>query len=71
MAPEAAHLASFGPRRLRAIPLVFAWTQTRLHLPVWLGGGAALAERIAGGGLAELQQMYQSWPFFQGLAQQG
>jgi phosphoenolpyruvate carboxylase len=41
--------------------------QTRLHLPVWLGGGAALAARIAEGGLGELQQMYRSWPFFQGL----
>jgi len=59
--------AAGGIETLRAIPWVFAWTQTRLHLPVWLGGGAALAQRIKDGGLDELRQMYQSWPFFQGL----
>ncbi len=59
--------AAGGIETLRAIPWVFAWTQTRLHLPVWLGGGAALAAKIASGGLAELQQMYQTWPFFTGL----
>ena len=59
--------AAGGIETLRAIPWVFAWTQTRLHLPVWLGGGAALAERIQGGGLPELQHMYQTWPFFQGM----
>jgi len=30
-----------GVETLRAIPWVFAWTQTRLHLPVWLGLGTA------------------------------
>ena len=42
--------AAGGIETLRAIPWVFAWTQTRLHLPVWLGGGAALAQQIADGG---------------------
>ena len=59
--------ATGGIETLRAIPWVFAWTQTRLHLPVWLGGGKALAQRIASGGLAELQAMYKAWPFFQGM----
>ncbi len=30
---------------LRAIPWIFAWTQTRFHLPVWLGIGAAFQAR--------------------------
>lgn len=29
-----------GIDTLRAIPWIFAWTQTRLLLPVWLGRGA-------------------------------
>uniref|UniRef100_A0A7S2I8X9 Phosphoenolpyruvate carboxylase n=1 Tax=Haptolina brevifila TaxID=156173 RepID=A0A7S2I8X9_9EUKA len=59
--------AAGGIETLRAIPWVFAWTQTRLHLPVWLGGGAALAERIKNGDLEMLQHMYKTWPFFQGM----
>jgi phosphoenolpyruvate carboxylase len=53
-----------GVRSLRAIPWVFSWTQNRLMLPAWLGVGGAIDEAIARGQLAELQQMYQGWPFF-------
>eukprot|EP00316_Scyphosphaera_apsteinii_P000553 CAMPEP_0119332028 /NCGR_PEP_ID=MMETSP1333-20130426/81888_1 /TAXON_ID=418940 /ORGANISM="Scyphosphaera apsteinii, Strain RCC1455" /LENGTH=992 /DNA_ID=CAMNT_0007341765 /DNA_START=37 /DNA_END=3015 /DNA_ORIENTATION=+ len=60
--------AAGGIETLRAIPWVFAWTQTRLHLPVWLGGGEALKQHIAqSDGLPGLQEMYRSWPFFRGL----
>nr|QFR35812.1 phosphoenolpyruvate carboxylase [Jansenella griffithiana] len=54
-----------GIESLRAIPWIFAWTQTRFHLPVWLGFGAAF-RRAAGspGGLATLREMYDEWPFF-------
>ena len=33
---------------LRAIPWIFAWTQTRFHLPVWLGIGAAFQVGFSG-----------------------
>ena len=52
---------------LRAIPWVFAWSQTRVNLPGWFGLGSGLA--AAGGegdgrGLAELRRAYQEWPLF-------
>nr|AIT70062.1 phosphoenolpyruvate carboxylase [Gracilaria chouae] len=54
-----------GIETLRAIPWVFAWTQTRLHLPVWLGLGAALqAGMKAENGIELLREMYEKWPFF-------
>ena len=53
-----------GVETLRAIPWVFAWTQTRLMLPSWLGVGEALEEARAAGGHAELARMYADWPFF-------
>lgn len=34
---------------LRAIPWIFAWTQTRFHLPVWLGIGEAFEKLISQG----------------------
>lgn len=57
--------AGNGLRSLRAIPWIFAWTQTRLHLPAWLGVEAALADSIEDGHLEELQAMVSEWPFFQ------
>jgi phosphoenolpyruvate carboxylase len=53
-----------GIESLRAIPWMFAWTQTRLQLPVWLGVGSALKVQISNGKLEQLQQMYTNWPFF-------
>ena len=51
---------------LRAIPWVFAWTQTRLYLPSWFGVGTAIESwrHAQPGGLEELQAMYREWPFF-------
>ena len=64
---------------LRAIPWVFAWSQTRINLPGWFGlgsglaaviksgaagNGAGLAEVPGGPGLAELQRAYAEWPLF-------
>ena len=49
---------------LRAIPWIFAWTQIRFHLPVWLGVGEALQSCVEKGKLSILQDMYQNWMFF-------
>ncbi len=53
-----------GVESLRAIPWIFAWTQTRLMLPAWLGSDRALGSSINGDQLEQIQQMYQQWPFF-------
>ena len=52
-------------RELRAIPWVFAWTQSRHLLPAWYGMGHALeAFARADHGLNLLRTMHASWPFF-------
>ncbi|KAL5720646.1 phosphoenolpyruvate carboxylase [Ranunculus cassubicifolius] len=58
--------ASGGIESLRAIPWIFAWTQTKFHLPVWLGFGAAFKSVIEKDveNLLMLQTMYNEWPFF-------
>ncbi len=54
-----------GVESLRASPWVFAWTQTRLHLPVWLGLDSAQQDgAMRHGGLYMMGQMYDEWPFF-------
>ncbi|KAK4487030.1 hypothetical protein RD792_006373 [Penstemon davidsonii] len=57
---------SGGIESLRAIPWIFAWTQTRFHLPVWLGFGAAMRHIIEKDirNLHMLKDMYNAWPFF-------
>jgi phosphoenolpyruvate carboxylase len=56
--------ADGGVDSLRAIPWVFAWTQTRLLLPSWLGTGEALRSAIDAGQLEVICEMYERWPFF-------
>ncbi|KAK7306976.1 hypothetical protein VNO77_39637 [Canavalia gladiata] len=57
--------SSTGIGHLRAIPWVFAWTQTRFVLPAWLGVGAGLKGACEKGQTEELKAMYKEWPFFQ------
>ncbi len=52
---------------LRAIPWVFAWTQSRYGLPGWYGLGTALNDAIDAGHLDRLREMYRDWLFFRWL----
>ena len=55
---------------LRAIPWVFAWTQSRHLIPAWYGLGSALAPVLeaegaaAGGAAAGLRELYRQSGFF-------
>ena len=53
--------------QLRAIPWVFAWTQSRHLLPAWYGLGHALEEFSRDSRLDLLREMYRDWPFFASL----
>jgi phosphoenolpyruvate carboxylase len=51
---------------LRAIPWVFAWTQSRQLIPAWYAAGSGLESFASKGeeNLKLLQRMYEEWPFF-------
>ena len=50
---------------LRAIPWVFSWTQARCIIPGWYSIATGLQAYLDDGGdIEELQEMYESWPFF-------
>jgi phosphoenolpyruvate carboxylase len=51
---------------LRAIPWVFAWTQTRYLLPAWYAAGSGLQSFYQGKSenLGILKVMYEEWSFF-------
>ena len=55
---------------LRAIPWVFAWTQSRAGVPSWFGVGSGFEAWLGQSAdkrakrMKELQEMYQQWPFF-------
>lgn len=53
-----------GVESLRAIPWIFAWGQTRLLLPSWLGVMRALECYLEKGNEARLEEMLAQWPFF-------
>ena len=56
--------ATGGVESLRAIPWTFAWTQTRLNLPTWLGVGEAISEVLASDDADKLRKMYKEFTSF-------
>ena len=50
--------------KIRAIPWVFSWMQSRFNLPSWYGLGTGLNSPVA---LELLQEMYAEWPFFRAI----
>ncbi len=54
-----------GIESLRAIPWIFAWAQTRLVLPSWLGVMRAIEAHYNNGGRATIDDMIENWPFFE------
>ena len=53
-----------GIESLRAIPWIFAWAQTRLVLPSWLGVMKAVQQAQQQGLQDTIDDMLQHWPFF-------
>jgi phosphoenolpyruvate carboxylase len=49
---------------LRAIPWVFAWSQSRAVIPGWYGVGSGLQAVVDQGGEDTLREMARDWPFF-------
>ena len=49
---------------LRAIPWVFAWSQSRCALTGWYGLGTGLEAAIASVGVERLREMVRGWRFF-------
>lgn len=53
-----------GIESLRAIPWIFAWAQTRMVLPSWLGVMKAVQSSLDEGQEQTIQDMLNNWPFF-------
>jgi len=58
-----------GIESLRAIPWVFAWTQSRAGLTGWYGVGSAIAAMIDAGFEDTLREMARDWAFFRTLVE--
>jgi phosphoenolpyruvate carboxylase len=56
-----------GFEALRAVPWVFAWTQSRHLLPAWLGAGLGLRTAIDELGITVARSAYGEWNFFTAL----
>src|SRR6059036_980160 len=56
-----------GLEQLRAIPWVFAWTQSRHMLPGWYGFGTAVETAVRAHGETVVREMARDWPFLKAL----
>ncbi|HLN49644.1 MAG TPA: phosphoenolpyruvate carboxylase [Steroidobacteraceae bacterium] len=61
---SAARAGGDGIGSLRAIPWVFAWTQSRHMLPGWFGFGSGLEAALQEHGAQVVGEMAVQWPFF-------
>ncbi len=59
--------ARLGIENLRAIPWVFAWTQSRHILPGWYGLGSGLEFAVDRHGRDVVAEMVSEWPFLRAL----
>ncbi len=63
----ASRRAKRGVEGLRAIPWVFAWTQSRHILPGWYGLGTGLERAVGRHGEPAVAYMVRRWPFLRAL----
>ena len=56
-----------GVDAIRAVPWMFAWSQSRHMLPGWFGVGTGMAAVRERYGQDVLAEMYRDWPFFEDL----
>jgi phosphoenolpyruvate carboxylase len=56
-----------GFEALRAVPWVFAWTQSRHMLPAWFGAGEGLRTTVAELGIETARSAYAEWNYFTSL----
>jgi phosphoenolpyruvate carboxylase len=64
IASRPAARAGSGVQALRAVPWVFAWTQSRHMLPGWFGFGSGLQAAADLHGEQVISDMAAHWPFF-------
>lgn len=63
----AAHPDSAGLQALRALPWVFAWTQSRHSIPGWFGVGSGLEAAFERFGAPMIGEIMAQWPFLSNL----
>ncbi len=62
-----AHRDGSGIAALRAVPWVYAWSQSRHSLPGWFGAGTGLDVAASELGADRLAKAWAAWPFFRNL----